>query len=249
MITGGTSGIGLAFARALATRGCDLILVARNEERLASVAAQLASEHGVDCQTMVADLGTEEGVQAATRFLASQPVEVLINNAGYGLHHRLATTDVNPLKDAIEVMVTSVVRMGAAAGASMKERGHGVIVNTASVAGLVPMGLYSAIKAFVRMWSYSLTLELARHGVQVVTFMPGWVRTEFHERSGISTSNIPDALWLDADAVVDETLRAIDRGKTRVTPSLRFKAISALAEHAPKRVVHKVAAKISRGRG
>ena len=216
LITGGTSGIGLAFAKALAARGCDLTLVARNRARLDDVSGALARVYGVDCDVL-----------AVCERLADRPVEVLVNNAGQGLHHELATEDTKPLEDAIFLMGTAVVRIGAAAGAAMKGRGHGVIVNTASVSGLVPMGLYSAIKSLVKTWSESLTIELEPHGVRVLTFMPGWVRTEFHERSHISTSNLPGFIWLDADDVARAALAAVDAGKTSVTPSLKFKVIVA----------------------
>lgn len=247
LITGGTSGIGLAYARALARRGCDIVLVARGKERLAKIAAQLRETYGVQVEELPADLSTDDGVKAVCERLAGD-INVLVNNAGKGLHHKLATTDTAPLEEAIDLMATSVVKIGGAAGASMKKRGRGVIINTASVSGLVPMGLYSAIKSLVITWSDALSIELKPAGVQVVTFMPGWVRTEHHKRAGISTSNLPDWIWLNADEIAEETLRAIDRGKTRVTPSLKFKVISALAQHAPKGAVHAVTAKISRGR-
>ncbi len=247
LVTGGTSGIGLAFARALAARGCDIALVARNEARLESVAAELSSR-GVDVVALSADLSQAEGVAKVCSYIDEEQVEILVNNAGKGLHHPLATTDTAPLREAIDLMATAVVEVGAVAAAAMKARGHGVVVNTASVSGLVPMGLYSAIKALVKTWSQALALEMRPHGVQVVTFMPGWVRTEHHARAGIATSNLPDAVWLDADAVVEETLRAVDAGKTYVTPSLKFKVASALARYAPQRAVGAVTQKIVRRR-
>ena len=175
-------------------------------------------------------------------YIDEEQVEILVNNAGKGLHHPLATTDTAPLREAIDLMATAVVEVGAVAAAAMKARGHGVVVNTASVSGLVPMGLYSAIKALVKTWSQALALEMRPHGVQVVTFMPGWVRTEHHARAGIATSNLPDAVWLE------ETLRAVDAGKTYVTPSLKFKVASALARYAPQRAVGAVTQKIVRRR-
>lgn len=250
LITGGTSGIGLSFARGLAARGCTLTLVARDEERLQRTCAQLERKAHVACDYLVADLGQAEDVQRVAAVLASadNPVEVFVNNAGHGLHHELATADTAPLAEAINVMASAVVELGAAAGAAMKGRGHGVIINTASVSGLVPMGLYSAIKSLVRTWSESLAIELAPTGVQVMTFMPGWVRTELHQRSGITTSNIPGFFWLDADRVVRECLRDVEAGRTHSTPSKRFKVIAALAAHAPRRAVTAVTARINRGR-
>lgn len=249
LITGGTSGIGLAFARELAGRGCDLVLVARTPERLDATAAELRS-NGTDVEVLQADLSTEEGIVVVEQRLASteSPIEVFLNNAGQGLYHELATTDTAPLGDAINLMATTVVRLGGHAAAAMKARGHGVIINTASVSGLVPMGLYSGIKALVRTWSLSLAIELKNTGVQVVAFMPGWVRTEFHKRAGVERSNLPGFMWLSAERVARDCLKDVDAGKVYSVPSKRFKFIAFLAEHAPKRLVWAATAKINKGR-
>ncbi len=250
LITGGTSGIGLAFARGLAVRGCGLVLVGRNEERLARTARELKLNYGADVETLGADLARKEGVEAVAARLASadSPISVFVNNAGHGLHHKLATTDIGPLTNAIDVMGTAPVVLGAAAGAAMKERGEGTIVTTASVSGLVPMGLYSALKSLVRTWSLSLGFELQGTGVHVVTFMPGWVHTELHERSGITTSNIPGFLWISAERAVRECLEGAEAGKTYIVPSKRFKVMAALAQHVPVSVVGAVTARINKGR-
>lgn len=231
-------------------RGCDVVLVGRNEERLASTAQELNLNYGVECETLAADLGTPEGVKAVSARLADteSPIEVFVNNAGHGLHHKLATTDTEPLGNAIDVMGTAPVMLGAAAGAAMKERGSGVIITTASISGLVPMGLYSALKSLVRTWSLSLGFELQGTGVRVVTFMPGWVRTELHERSGITTSNIPGFLWISAERAARECLEGAERGKSYVVPSKRFKVMAALAQHVPVSVVGAVTARINKGR-
>ncbi|MCI1896154.1 MAG: SDR family NAD(P)-dependent oxidoreductase [Ancrocorticia sp.] len=249
LITGGTSGIGLAFARALARRGCALVLVARSQERLEKTASELRST-GVAVETLAADLGTEAGVTAVAERLHDQssPIEVFVNNAGQGLYHELATTDTQPLEDAINLMGTTVVRLGAIAAAAMKARGHGVIINTASVSALVPMGLYSGIKAMVRTWSVSLGIEVKPAGVHVMTFMPGWVRTEFHKRAGVERSNVPDFIWLQPADVVRDCLDDVDAGKVYSVPSVRFKVISAVAAHAPKEWVWAISAKINKGR-
>ena len=249
LVTGGTSGIGLAFANALAERGCALVLVARSRERLEERAHDFEIR-GVPCEILQADLQDPAGIRAVCERLASEelPIEVLVNNAGFGLHHKLATTDTEPLTNAIDVMASATVCVGGAAGAAMAQRGHGVIINTASVSALVPMGLYSGIKALVRQWSRSLAVELRPKGVQVMTFMPGWVRTELHERSGITTSNLPGFVWLSAERVANDCLRDVDRGKTYSVPSKRFKVIAALAEHAPRPAVEAVTAYINRGR-
>lgn len=250
MVTGGTSGIGLAFARALAERGCDLLLVARQGERLDKTAGQLRWRYGITVETLEADLATREGATAVAERLADQdrPIEVLVNNAGKGVHVPLATEDTSEHETSIDLMVRAVLILGAAAGRAMSARGHGVIINIASVAGLIPMGAYSAIKSWVDTYSESLAMELGGDGVKVLSVRPGWVRTEFHERAGIRTSSIPDFLWLDPERVVADALADLERGKIHSTSTVRFKILAAAAAHAPRSMVRWVTAKIKGGR-
>lgn len=249
LITGGTSGIGLEFARQLADRGLNLVLVARNEERLASTKAEL-ERAGVSIETLPADLGTQQGIDAVKERLLDEgaPVTVFVNSAGHGLYHPLVTTDTAPHRKALMVMTWAMLELGGAAAVAMKSRGTGHIINTASVSGLVPMGGYSAIKSWTKTYSESLYLQLRDHGVHVTTFMPGWVRTEFHARTGVKTSNIPDALWLDPDFVVRTCLADAEKGKVRSTPSWKFKVISYAAQAGPQAAVRAVVAKINKGR-
>lgn len=250
LITGGTSGIGLEFARQLAERGLNLVLVAREQDRLERTAKQFEWRHGVTVEVIAADLGTPEGRSSvADRLLDDEsPVNVFVNNAGAGLYEPLVTDNLEPHRKAIEVMLWAVLELGAAAGRAMKQRGSGTIINTASISGLVPMGGYSAIKSWVKTYSEALYLQLRAHGVHVTTFMPGWVRTEFHQRTGVKTSNIPDFLWLEPERVVRECLEDTEKGKVMSIPSKRFKVISFLAERGPQGAVRAVVQKINKGR-
>ncbi len=250
LVTGGTSGIGAEFARQLAAQGCDLVLVARNAERLGSTADALRREFRVAVETLSADLGTDGGVAAVAERLLDpgRPVDILVNNAGHGLHTSLLAEDLSDHTEAFDVMIKAVFALGNAAGRAMRGRGHGLIVNIASVASFVNMGNYSAIKAWVRTWSGSLANELHGTGVQVMTLSPGWVRTEFHNRAGIRTSNIPDALWIDVRDLVRECLADVRAGKIRSVPSWRFKVIRALAHQGPLPWADAVARRINRGR-
>ncbi|MGC5615520.1 SDR family NAD(P)-dependent oxidoreductase [Georgenia sp. Z1491] len=249
LVTGGTSGIGLAFARRLALRGLDLVLVARDEGRLGTIAAELGAL-GVDVETMVADLSTREGSDAVCGRLADEdrPVEVYVANAGHGLYTPLAAEDTAPHHAAIDLMVRAVLDTGAAAARAMTARGHGVIIPIGSISGMIATGHYSAIKAWTNSWAESLATELEGTGVTVTCVLPGWVRTEFHQRAGMSTGKIPDALWLDPDQVVVESLDAAEQGDYRVVPSLRYKVIAFAAERGPKAAVRAVSRIIQGGR-
>lgn len=250
LVTGGTSGLGLEFARALADRGCDLVLVARDLDRLTHTADQLRWRYGVDVEVLAADLSQRDQAAAVAARLAdpAAPVEILVNNAGHGVHSPLLAEDTSEHEQAIDLMIRAVLLLGGSAGRAMTARGHGVIINVSSVAGLITMGGYSAIKSWVRTYSDSLSLELRGTGVRVTTLLPGWVRTEFHERAGIRTGSIPASLWLEPDRVVADCLADVERGRTRSVPSTRFKVLAWLAEHAPRPAVRRVTAQLVKAR-
>lgn len=250
LVTGGTSGIGAAFARALAARGDDLVLVARDAGRLADMATELTAEHGIEVEVMSADLGDRDDVLRVAARLQSteQPIDLLVSNAGFGVRARLVTEDIATHEHAIDVMVRAVLILGAAAGGAMKARGRGTIINVASTAGFVTMGGYSAIKAWVVTYTEGLANELRGSGVQVTALCPGWVRTEFHERADIRTSKIPDQLWLDADRVVADCLADVARHQVVSIPSKRYKALILAARLAPRSAVRAASRKLSSGR-
>ncbi len=250
LVTGGTSGIGLAFARALAGRGIGLVLVARDAARLERTAAELRAGHRVPVETVAADLADRTDLDLVAGRLTDDaaPVHVLVNNAGNGLHTPLTAEDTAGHEQALDLMCRAVLVLGAAAGRTMRERGSGAVINVSSVAGFITLGGYSAVKAWVAAYSESLATELAGTGVQVTTLVPGWVRTEFHQRARIRTSSIPEALWLDADELVAACLRDVDRGRVISVPSARYRVLLALARHAPRPAVRGVSARLSRSR-
>lgn len=249
LVTGGSSGIGAEFARQLAARGHDLVLVARDTARLEAMAAELRAG-GRTVEVLTADLSKTRDTERVAKRLAdrSKPVDILINNAGYGLKTKLLAPDIAEHDAAYAVMVRAVWVLGAAAAAGMKERGHGAIVNVSSIASQLNMGAYSAMKAWVQTYSESLANELHGSGVTVTALMPGWVRTEFHQRASIRGSSIPDALWLDSEYLVRECLKDVDRGRAISMPSVRYRPLSWLLRHLPRGTVRAISRRISLSR-
>ena len=170
LITGATAGIGNAFAKELAARGTDLVLVARNHDRLEAIAADLSEGNGIEVEVLPADLSVRDDVMRVAQRLESEtePVDMLVNNAGFGLHASLIDASQIELHErAMDVMCLAMLILGGAAGRAMKARGRGRIVNVASTSGAIFTGNYSAIKAWARTWSTGLALELSGTGVTV----------------------------------------------------------------------------------
>ncbi len=237
LITGATAGIGLEFARQLADRGNDLVLVARDRERLETVALELRAR-GVTVDVLAADLLDAAGLDAVDARLAAddRPIDVLVNNAGYGIRGELDENSWDDERRHLEIHATVPLRLTQTALRGMLDRGRGRVVLIASVAAFTPRGTYSAAKAWAVMLARSLNLRTRDRGVTVTAVCPGFTRTEFHERMGVATSGIPSFLWLDAPRLVRLALRGVDRGRAVVVPTARYRAISALARILPDRL-------------
>lgn len=244
LVTGATAGIGAAFARRLAADGYDLVLVARDADRLAGFAAELTARHGRRVDVLPADLSTEDGCVAVERRLVEgAPVDVLVNNAGISLTRSFTRTTVEDEARLLRLNVLSVMRLTHAALPAMIARRHGAVINVSSVAGfgaVEPGSTYSATKAWVTNFSESVGQAVRPHGVRVLALCPGFTRTEFHQRAGIDTSKMPGWIWLDADAVVDEGLRDLHKGRLVSVPDWKYKLAVVALRHTPQRLLHRL---------
>jgi short-subunit dehydrogenase len=232
LVTGATAGIGSAFARALAGRGYDLVLVARDEQRLRAL------DLPTQVEVLAADLADDEGC-ANVEARAAAGVDLLVNNAGIGTRGTFDTVAIEHEEQLLRVNVRAVMRLTHAALPAMIRKGAGGIINVSSVAGFAPGtrgATYSASKAWVTNFSESLHLQYADRGVKVLALCPGFTRTEFHERAEMDVTGIPERLWLDADRVVADALADLDRGKPLSVPGLQYKAVVAGSRVVPSRV-------------
>ena len=248
LVTGATSGIGLSFAHQLAERGHVVVLVARDRLRLENVSDELRAKYDVSTEILVADLADRAETGKVAERLADQlrPVDLLVNNAGYALKKRFLDNDITEEEAVFDVLGRAVLVLSHAAARAMRERGHGAIVNVSSVAGQITSGTYSAVKSFVTVFSEGLAAELAGTGVTVTALLPGFTRTEFHERAKLNMSRLPKFMWLDADRLVTDCLDDVAKGKVVSVPGPQYKAIVALLRLVPRSLVRSRARTVHR---
>lgn len=224
LVTGASSGIGAVYAERLAARGFDLLLVARDQERLESAASKLRNDHGVQVEVLKADLTQKEEVlKLEQRLRSDSSISLLVNNAGVAVNGLLANADPEVLEQLIQLNVTTLTRLAAAAAAAFTKAGRGTIINIASVVALFPErfnATYSASKAYVLSLTQSLNTELEGTGVKVQAVLPGVTRTEIWARSGFDASGIPAEMVMEAGEMVDAALSGLDQGELVTIPSL-----------------------------
>ncbi|RNM17549.1 SDR family NAD(P)-dependent oxidoreductase [Nocardioides pocheonensis] len=237
LVTGATAGIGLEFARQLAARDNDLVLVARGADRLEAVAAELRSTYGVTVEVLGADLTdrTELARVEARLADAERPVDLLVNNAGFGLKGRFLDNTVDQEQAMLDVLVTAVMRLSHAALGPMAARGRGGVINVSSVAAFLPRGTYAAAKAWVNSFSEWAANEYRGSGVTVMALCPGFTKTEFHERMGVRRGT--SFLWMEPGPLVTRALRDFDKGRTFSIPGAQYRVIVALTKLVPSRAL------------
>lgn len=242
LVTGATAGIGARFAHHLASRGYDLVLVARDEERLGRSAEVHRAESGVAVEVLPADLVTEDGIAAVERRVA-RGVDLVVNNAGFGQQGDFLSSEIGEEVAMLKVHCEAVLRITRAALPPMLERRAGGVVNVASVAAFFSRGTYSASKGWVVTFSDSVRQQVGGSGVRVMALCPGWVRTEFHERSGMDASGVPSFMWMDPDRLVTTALRDLRRGVAVSVPGLQYKVLIGLGKILPRGLTTKLSAR------
>ncbi len=243
LVTGATSGIGNSFARTLAAEGHDLVIVARSTDQLEQVATDLRARHQVGVEVITADLSTRPGMDAVSVRLTatSDPVDLLVNNAGSSMAGWFGTTDIADEDSQLDLLVRAPMHLMDAAIKSMAGRGGGAIINVASVAAFTPRGAYSAHKAWLVNLSRWADLHYDDVNISVQALCPGFVRTEFHQRGQMDISGVPRWMWLKPDYVVKKSLKDLDKDKALSVPSLRYKVLATLAQYMPKPLVTRMA--------
>lgn len=224
LITGASTGIGAIYADRLAKRGHDLILVARNKARLASVARRMANDAGRKVETVEADLTSPADLRRVENILRTNAdVSMLVNNAGVGATAPLLASDIDKMEDMIRLNVTALTRLTYAAVPGFVDRGKGTIINISSVVAVAPErlnGVYGATKAFVLALHHSLVHELADKGIRAQAVLPGATATEFWDAAGLPVHQLPTEIVMSADDLVDAALAGLDLGETVTIPAL-----------------------------
>lgn len=249
LVTGASSGIGESFARALAARGTDLVIVARRTDRLNALAEELRERHRNQVEVLTADLTDPDQLRTVEQRVADpdRPIELLVNNAGFGTSGPFAESPIERELAEIDLNVVALVRLTHAALPGMIRRGHGGILNVSSLACYTPApgtATYSATKAYVTCFSESLHAEVKSKGVHVTVLLPGFTRTEFQRAAGVDATGMPKFAWLSADEVALAGLNAVAAGRAVCVPGVQYKAVAPVARMAPRALVRAVVGRV-----
>ena len=242
LITGATAGIGAQYARLLAREGFDLILVARDKKRLSSTAKGLSKEFGIKVDLLPADLTKPLQLEKVRSRLGDvkKPVDVLINNAGFGINKSFLESEIKVEQELLDVLVTAPMRLTHAVLPVMLKRNSGIIVNVSSVASWIAGGTYSAAKSYLTVFTESLHTELRSTKVKISALCPGFTRTEFHQRGHMKMKGLPNFLWLSAEEVVKKSWVDANAGKVISIPGWQYLILSSISRFGPRPMVRRI---------
>jgi len=240
LVTGATAGIGESFTRLLAAKGFNLVLVARDEPRLHERAAGLKENFGAESVVIVADLATEAGCAKVEDYIRANEIEVLINNAGFGINKAFTMSDLAKEEEVLKVLVRTPMRLMHVALPAMKERNSGVVINVSSVASFIAGGAYSASKAYLAVLSESLSTELSATNIKVSALCPGFTRTEFHQRGRMKMAGLPNFMWLNSDVLVAKAWKDAVAGKPVSIPGWQYKTLVGIISLLPRSIVRRL---------
>jgi len=240
LVTGATVGIGESFTRLLAQNGYNIVLVARDLPRLQERAKGLETNFGIETKVIQADLATDAGSKSIEDFITNNQIDVLINNAGFGLNKAFSLSQLEAEQQMLDVLVRTPMRLMHVVLPGMKERNKGVIINVSSVAGWIAGGTYSASKSYLTVLSESLHTELSSTNVKISALCPGFTRTEFHQRGGMSMKGLPSFMWLNADKLVATSWKDAVAGKAVSVPGWQYRLLVFIVHNAPRPMVRKV---------
>ena len=246
LVTGATAGIGESFTRLLAENNYNIVLVARDLPRLNERAAQLQTQYKVQTQVIQADLATDAGCAVVEQYIANNQIDVLINNAGFGINKAFTVSALDAEQQLLDVLVRTPMRLMHVALPQMKQRNKGVVINVSSVASFIAGGTYSAAKSYLTVLTESLHTELTGTNVKISALCPGFTRTEFHQRGRMSMKGLPSFMWLASDTLVAKAWKDALKGEAISIPGWQYKLLVFVIQRLPRSIVRKVGMSVRR---
>ena len=246
LVTGATAGIGESFTRLLAENNYNIVLVARDLPRLNERAVQLQTKYKVEIHVIQADLATDAGCAVVEQYIANNQIEVLINNAGFGINKAFTVSALDAEQQLLDVLVRTPMRLMHVALPLMKQRDKGVVINVSSVASFIAGGTYSASKSYLTVLTESLHTELTGTNVKISALCPGFTRTEFHQRGRMSMKGLPNFMWLASDELVAKAWRDALKGEAISIPGWQYKLLVFVIQRLPRSIVRKVGMSVRR---
>ena len=240
LVTGASVGIGESFTRLLAKQGYNIALVARDEVRLHERADSLREKFGVQTFVLVADLATDAGCKVVEDYISTYPIEVLINNAGFGIKYPFTMSALQAEQDLLDVLVRTPMRLMHVILPGMKERNSGTIINVSSVASFIAGGTYSAAKSYLTVLTEAVNTDVKGTNIKVSALCPGFTRTEFHQRGKMKMSGLPDFMWLNSDKLVEQSWKDAQANKPVSIPGWQYKLLVGVISTVPRKFVRQI---------